>query len=461
MLSPDAERVDTSDEPGPESQAAPVLAQGNLPWFQELLFLIDGTTRPSWLFKLDEQDLVTFTLTGQAQTMEVNVLLNRWDPERSDWAETSWVQTRADDDQRVVISRALEPGYYWLIVSVPQASDIPLPFSIFAQCESSTCSTAELDLTPQPPGFGAPQLPDSLQDDAPGVHLSEDFRAWLEAHGYAAEDFARDALEGSSFGGRRLPGESLNHDPVVFIHGNGDRAFGGPLGGWSASLETFMDEGYSSAELYAMTWGDARPLSAASQYHSASNVRRVRRFLEAVLAYTGAQKIDVVTHSMGVTLARRAILGGEYEDVIADQIVDLGEPLTSRVDTFVGIAGANRGLLACGLTGPTTPTCDRDNGLFPGMYLGRAGRSSLLAELDEHPGTEGEFVAGIWSRQDELLNSIGLGTIIWGSPTADIPGQDTRLVLPRGSHLESRDHTTHEQLMLVREHTSAHSGPMP
>jgi len=36
----------------------------------------------------------------------------------------------------------------------------------------------------------------------------------------------------------------------------------------------------------------------------------LRAFTEAVLNYTGAEKINVISHSMGVTLSRRVIKGG-------------------------------------------------------------------------------------------------------------------------------------------------------
>ena len=92
------------------------------------------------------------------------------------------------------------------------------------------------------------------------------------------------------------------------------------------------------------------------------------------------------------------------------------------------------------------------NGLYPGMYFGRSGRAKLLKELDALERYEGEFIASIWSQRDELLDSIGGGTLIWGVPTARIPGQDDELMLEHESHLESRDVTAEQQLELVRDH---------
>jgi hypothetical protein len=48
---------------------------------------------------------------------------------------------------------------------------------------------------------------------------------------------------------------------------------------------------------------------------------------------------------MGVTLGRRVIKGGQVN--AAEQPFDLGPSLASKVDTYVGIAGANWGLTTC------------------------------------------------------------------------------------------------------------------
>ena len=85
------------------------------------------------------------------------------------------------------------------------------------------------------------------------------------------------------------------------------------------------------------------PALSAYQYHSKPNPK-IRAFIQAVKAYTGATKVDIVTHSMGVTLTRKAILGGSGNDAANGGSYNLGSSLTSSVDTFVGIAGANWGL---------------------------------------------------------------------------------------------------------------------
>ena len=73
----------------------------------------------------------------------------------------------------------------------------------------------------------------------------------------------------------------------------------------------------------------------------------LRKFIEAVLLYTGATKVDVISHSMGVSFTRRVLKGGIIYSL--GESFDLGQPLTEKVDTFVGIAGPNWGISNCAL----------------------------------------------------------------------------------------------------------------
>ena len=64
----------------------------------------------------------------------------------------------------------------------------------------------------------------------------------------------------ASFGGKRFSGQKVTRPPVIFIHGNSDGALADGKDewaqGWSASIEHFLSKGYSTAELYAVTYGD-------------------------------------------------------------------------------------------------------------------------------------------------------------------------------------------------------------
>jgi hypothetical protein len=170
-----------------------------------------------------------------------------------------------------------------------------------------------------------------------------------------------------------------------------------------------------------------------------------------VKAYTGATKVDIVSHSMGVTLARKVILGGAASDALDGGAYNLGPSITSWVDTFVGIAGANLGLTSCYLTGPTTPTCGSTNGLYPG-YLSFGlvtGRSAYLNDLLATSRYEGTYRYAIFSTGDEL---IGYGGLVYGSYTSRVPGETGEKVYSSYGHIDSKDLTASVQYQMVANH---------
>ncbi|RMG47822.1 MAG: hypothetical protein D6723_15810 [Acidobacteria bacterium] len=173
--------------------------------------------------------------------------------------------------------------------------------------------------------------------------------------------------------GRPLPGFGggpgvLYHDPIIFVHGNGETAlywrglsyaiprllgrFLGPEpipGGGTIQPEDiiarFIDEGYTPAELWALSYlghdgiNDGRDLIGSSFGHShEANTPDVGAFIEAVLDYTGAAKVDIIAHSLGVTLVRDWIRRER----------DRGHDVLSRLDDVVFIAGPNHGTHFCG-----------------------------------------------------------------------------------------------------------------
>jgi len=282
------------------------------------------------------------------------------------------------------------------------------------------------------------------------------FRTWLSANGYDSYNLVRTDLVGGSYGGKASSTDTVVNQPVIFIHGNSDKAIGtGTSGqsGWNASIEYFQSQGYKTSELYATTWGPADASMSAYQYHSKTYVMKVRKLIEAVRAYTGAAKVDIISHSMGVTLARKAILGGYATDSLEGGQYYIGPPLTAYVDTFVGIAGANRGLTSCYTTGGSTPTCANTNGLYPGWWNGAgvSGRSAYLQNLYSSSQYEGAYRYSIHSTADEV---IGGGGIVYYEYTSRIPGQTGEKMYnsyPYG-HFNVKDLTGNVQWNMVKYH---------
>lgn len=107
----------------------------------------------------------------------------------------------------------------------------------------------------------------------------------------------------------------VGRTPVLFLHGNNDTPFPTPCnplyGKLHAFAESFLARGYAPSELWGLGYqGDqcdlaANPTNRSGPAHSTiANVSDLRRFVHAVLAYTGARQIDIVGHSLGGTLAR-------------------------------------------------------------------------------------------------------------------------------------------------------------
>jgi pimeloyl-ACP methyl ester carboxylesterase len=134
----------------------------------------------------------------------------------------------------------------------------------------------------------------------------------------------------------------VERTPVIFLHGNNDTPFPtacNPLGRIHSVAQFFLDHGYAPSELWGLGYqGDqcdlaAHPTNRASGAHSTvANIPDLRRFVHAVLDYTGARQVDIVGHSLGVTLARAWLR--------TDHAFHL-------VRRFVAIDGPNHGIINC------------------------------------------------------------------------------------------------------------------
>ncbi len=157
---------------------------------------------------------------------------------------------------------------------------------------------------------------EQITDDEAEVYLAEDFPA----------DFPviHDQLTNNPLSGWGGSGE-VQRRPVVFIHGNGTNA-----GSWITFGEYLLDQGYAPSELWAISYLDF--LAGDSANSNIHNLEDIEAFLSAVLSYTGSGQIDLICHSLGVTIGRAWMKTYDSYPLVAH---------------FVGIAGANHGVAFC------------------------------------------------------------------------------------------------------------------
>lgn len=115
-------------------------------------------------------------------------------------------------------------------------------------------------------------------------------------------------------------------DSVVLVHGNTSSP-----ASWDNTYVELRARGVPAGQIFRPAWGTS---CAACNDHNGSEETPVINAIVDALAASCTGKIDVIGHSMGVTLA-------------AKQIAEHG--LAGQVNTFVGVAGAWRGLWTCGV----------------------------------------------------------------------------------------------------------------
>jgi len=232
-----------------------------------------------------------------------------------------------------------------------------LPIAAVALSGGAFTSATAATTLPQPPHLhGAPRCGTSTAAADQPTNAST---PGPQAPSYFAKDFPviKDSRLGVPIGGFgglgfRAP---RHHTPVVFVHGNQADAQN-----WlSVMLQFQNDAHYSMQEMYALSYnglgnyGSGTPVSSpptardqdyvnqnssvlANGGHGAADddeVPDVCRFIEAVQWYTGSRKVDIVTHSLGVTVVR--------------ELMRLYPALAKDVVAFVGIAGGNHGTTVC------------------------------------------------------------------------------------------------------------------
>lgn len=154
--------------------------------------------------------------------------------------------------------------------------------------------------------------------------------------------------------------------PVVFVHGNADRAVNwdsditGPVGERPEAPESVYDQfraaGYSECELFGITYlTESEQKAPQRNYHTPQGYADILNFVEAVREYTGSDRVDIVSHSFGVSMSMAAFTYQEEKAV---------GPGWEQVRRFVNIAGGLRGLGSCrtvGYANAIAPTCGSQN----------------------------------------------------------------------------------------------------
>eukprot|EP00347_Sterkiella_histriomuscorum_P003794 403362914 len=283
--------------------------------------------------------------------------------------------------------------------------------------------------------------------------LTDHFISWLNDTGtYEPYGFNRSDFFGGSFGGKDSDDTPITKRPVIFVHGNADMAIGDEWvnNGFRLSIEYFLSRGYTKAELYASQWGFADVPHEPGHVIQQEWVMQIRKFVEAVLEYTQAPQIDIISHSFGVTFSRRIIKGGlVFGDTHPYYI---GEPLNKRVNTFIGIAGRNWGKSACLISFyyDNYRNCNRLNGGYPGDEDAQPypkNMSLALLELNVNPIKEAEHTYAIFSVYDS--------PIMFSRYTSEWPTMDAShmFTTPEYDHVGSRDLSAEMQYNLVTYHS--------
>lgn len=171
------------------------------------------------------------------------------------------------------------------------------------------------------------------------------------------EDFPLqfDNLTGDTLSGWGGGKGEVTRLPLVLFHGNGADA-----SAWIGLGESLLDSGYVPAELWALSYLDFG--GGDSSNSSWGNTSEVENFILAVLEYTGIEKVNVICHSLGVTVVRAWLK--RYDRY-------------GEVDHFIGIAGANHGVAFC--SNDTISIICRELGHPESEFL------SWLNEPDETP----------------------------------------------------------------------------
>jgi len=205
-------------------------------------------------------------------------------------------------------------------------------------------------------------------------------------------------------------------DNVVLVHGNT-----GSPSDWDNTYELLLAKGYQSNQIFKPSWGS---YNASYNDHNGSEEIPVRNAITNAINSSCTGKIDVIGHSMGVTLA-------------AQQIIKLNK--ANSVNSFVGIAGAYRGLWTCGIYpfNVWTPTCGTFGLSVSSPFLNGLGNTHIASRA-----------YSIKSWIDEIVCGAGTCTV-GGVHSSSIPNENASYNFLYG-HFGLQTYTANKQYDLIK-----------
>lgn len=206
-------------------------------------------------------------------------------------------------------------------------------------------------------------------------------------------------------------------DNVVLVHGNA-----GSSSDWNNTYNKLKSKGYSNSQIFRPNWGSRSCPSCNN--HKGSEETPVRNAINSAISSSCTGKIDVIGHSMGVTLA-------------AQQIIKAGK--TSKVDSFVGIAGAYRGLYTCGIypANVANSTCGRDGLSISSPFLDWLYGRKIASR-----------VYSIKSWSDQIVCATGT-CLVYGKHSSQIKGERGSYTYGYG-HFGLQKYTSSKQYDLIK-----------
>uniref|UniRef100_A0A1I7U551 Lipase n=1 Tax=Caenorhabditis tropicalis TaxID=1561998 RepID=A0A1I7U551_9PELO len=248
--------------------------------------------------------------------------------------------------------------------------------------------------------------------------FSPSFRSWINTtYGQSTLDALARTDIGSvgSFGGGTHDGLSqTNKRPILIVHGITNTA-----GTFNPQRNYFLSNGWSEETVHGTTYGDGGVTPVTQVKMTCAFVKQLRKMLEVVNAFT-QQKVDVVGYSLGSPIIRKAILGG----TCVDTNENLGGSYTHMVETYVSVAGANRGSTSCTIPWPFVAACNSNNGLYCGSQF----LSNINSQASRYEGTASFSIYG--PNDDKVGNT----NVCSANPNSRFPFTNDEMSNAVGNH---------------------------